>query len=428
MAGALVVRISRRQMLMQAAAIAGLGLPLSAGAQGLWSRHAPDVRPRAAPVADADSVDYAQFPETFSDRAFRVDEAVFARMLEASAIDPARLGGRVLFGLRGCRLAAPASDADGAAAPVLELAEAAVDHETFGCVLGVWVRGEGFWASPGSTVPHVAYLHAQQQAVRDGRIDRARTVCNQAGTGVYTYKVGSHRNWSRSVQPGALRQASVMAVVRNLDDRSLSVRRDGAWALEGPTLGENIHAVTPEGAVLFAAAGCQVVPGGYSADRAVPEGNWRAFRMAAGLGAVPVISREMQEGNECVQTAEDATPSCAPPFNEALDDAASGTGVFRYVLVSGRELRLAAEDAGRARDPAARRLRRCSSGAEVARLQAQMNRYAAPGAAPLSESGLFDAETQARLILGHQVELTGGADGVLTRAEGYRLGLSGIFT
>lgn len=426
--GAWVVRFSRRQVLGQAAAIAGLAVPMAAQAQPAWRRLTADERPVAAAVPDAMSIDFAQLLDGFSAREFDVDEAAFMRMLEASAVDAGRLSARVLFGLRGCRLVEGASDPLGRTAPALRLAEAAIDHEDFRCVIGVWVRGEGFWASPASTVPHVSYLHDQRRRVLRGQLDRARTVCNQAASGVYKYKVGSHRNWRAEVQPGAFRQASAMAVVRTLDGGELSVRRDGAWAFEGPELGENIHAAMADGEIRYVAAGCQVVPGGYSADRTTPEGNWRAFRMAAGLSAAPGISREIQGQTECVQSTDDATPSCAPPFNETLDDLAAGRGVFDYVLVSGRELRMAAENVARARDPAARRLRRGSSGAEVARLQAQLNRSRGGGEPALPASGLFDAATQRQLIFAHQLALTGGADGILTRAEGYRLGLSGIFT
>jgi hypothetical protein len=428
MAGARVVRFSRRQVIGQLAAAAGFGAAFVAEAQPAWRRLKPGAWPVVVAVPDALSIDFAQLLEGFSAREFSVDEAAFGRMLEASAVDAGRLGARVLFGLRGCRLVEGASDPLGRTAPALRLAEAQIDHEDFRCVIGVWVRGEGFWASPASTVPHVSYLHDQRRRVLRGQMDRARTICNQAASGVYKYKVGSHRNWRAEVQPGAFRQASTMAVVRTLDGGELSVRRDRAWAFEGPELGENIHAATPDGDVLYVAAGCQVLPGGYSADRTAPDGNWRAFRVAAGLSAAPGISREIQGETECVQSTDDATPSCAPPFNETLDDLAMGRGVFDYVLVSGRELRMAAEDAGRARDAGARRLRRGSRGAEVARLQAQLNRSRGSGEPALAESGLFDAATQRQLIFAHQLALTGGADGILTRAEGYRLGLSGIFT
>lgn len=411
--------------------LAGAGLflwPSGASAQAAWVRQPPERRPAVTTVPDALSVDFAQVTDTYSPRPFALDEGVFRRMLQASEIDPDRLGARVLFGLRGCTLTAETARADGSAAAQLTLAEAPVDHETFRCVVGVWIKGQGFWASAASTVPHVAYLYAQQRAVKAGRDSQARTICNQMASGVYKYKVGSHRNWSRIVQPGAFRQASFLPVVRNLDPAVLGIRRTGAWSFEGPELGENIHAATSDGQVHYYAAGCQVIPGQYSSDRSVPEGSWRAFRIAAGLSAEPVVTWQASDEADCAETLDDATPSCSPPFNEAVSDAAQGAGIFDYVLLSGRELRMAAEHPDIHRDPVHRRLRRGSSGPEVGRLQALMNRNAAPGSTPLVETGYFDGETQRRLIFDWQLPATGGADGILTRAEGFRLGFSGLFS
>ncbi len=423
--------LSRRQLVFMTFAATGAGLsvwPSEASAQAAWLRQPPENRPVATPVPDAFSIDHAQVTDPFSPRTFAVDEAVFRRMLQASAIDPDRLGARVLFGLRGCTLTEDAARPDGSAVPQLTLAEAQIDHQAFRCVMGVWIKGAGFWASTASTVPHVAYLYAQQRAVKAGRESQARTICNQMASGVYKYKVGSHRNWSRIVQPGAFRQASFLPVVRNLDPAVLGIRRTGTWSFEGPALGENIHAATGDGHVPYYAAGCQVIPGHYSNSRMVPEGNWRAFRVAAGLSPEPVVIWQVSEDADCAETLDDATPSCSPPFNEVISDLAQGAGLFDYVLICGRELRMAAEHEDIHRDPAHRRLRRGSTGPEVSRLQALMNRSAESGHAPLGETGFLDSETQRRLIFGWQLPATGGADGILSRAEGFRLGFSGVFS
>jgi hypothetical protein len=298
--------------------------------------------------ADAETIDYAHLPERERGRPFLLNDAALRRIVASHGY--ARLVPDhpfVLFGIRGAaRAENPASQPDFESE--IELVEIRPDHFDHKCLLGVWDnRNRKVWATAASTAPHVAYLFAQREA---------STFTNEANmmpTGLYRYSIGTHRNGTPSFQPGAFRPDNkAFAVLRCVEDGPLTMSRDQFWDTRLTHHGDNIHAGTystrPD-RPKFWSAGCQVIPGYYSDENTIPQGDWARFRIAAGLRRTPDITRreEIAAGRFNVETREDGRK-------------------YSYILTTGRDVRLA----GEGRD--APTLRFGSSGPKVRELQAAL--------------------------------------------------------
>lgn len=379
----------------------------------LWHRLPAAERELPQVAADNESVDYAQFPAGFeSSDPVDVNGAAMRKALAWSSIDVARLGPRVLFGLRGAELLNAADSADGAKQQIIRLRDARPDHLNRKCIIGVWdTQDDSFWATQASTAPHVVYLYAQRKAAVSAKTSGAPidTFCNMLSTGVYNYYVGTHHNNKTSRQPGAFRLNDSVAVLRNLDEGPIKLTRFDTWDFQSASIADNIHAGAESDIVSFWSAGCQVVPGRYSEDRRTPGGEWRNFRVAAGLKPVPAISSPNTAQPNCWETDEDGVHLCPP-------GESTGVGRYSYVLLTGTEARLAAQHPELAdTDLRFARLRRGSSGPRVTALTTVLG--------TVQPTSRFNALVQRRVIE-KQLTSDNGADGIITPAEATRLGLN----
>lgn len=339
---------------------------------------------------DADTIDYAHLPERDRGRSFPLDDTALRRVIVGHAFS--RLvtdHSLILFGIRGARRAD-----DQISQPVfeneIELVETQPDHFDYKCLLGVWdTRQKKVWATMASTIPHVAYLYAQREA---------STFTNEANmmpTGLYRYRIGTHRNGTSSFQPGAFRPDSkAFAVLRCVEDGPITMSRSQFWDTRPTNHGDNIHAGTystrPD-RPKFWSAGCQVVPGFYSDHNTVPQGDWARFRIAAGLTRTPAITRreEIAPGRFNIETSEDGRK-------------------YSYILTTGRDILLASEN------QAVPTLRFGSSGPKVKALQAAL------GAPASDQDGIFGLGVQ-KLLLGSGQTNTPIVDGKVADALRFAL-------
>jgi hypothetical protein len=323
---------------------------------------------RAVWPQDPETIDYAHLPQRSDGRSFLLSDAALRRIVEAN--DYTRMVPEqplVLFGVRGARqVRAGAASAEFHSE--IEIVEGSPDHFEYRCLLGVWNRtARKLWVTSASTVPHVAYLFAQREAGTFGN------EANMVPTGLYRYAVGTHRNATSSFQPGAFRpDLNAFAVLRCVQDGPLTLGRRQFWDVRPSNHGDNIHAGTytaRDDRPKFWSAGCQVISGSYSGGNLLPQGDWARFRVAAGLARTPVISRrkDLGGGRFEIQTSEDGRK-------------------FSYLLITGRDVRLAGENA------LPRTLRFGSAGATVKSLQAAL------GIAANKQDGFFGMDVQARLL------------------------------
>ncbi len=378
------------------------GLEASRLALPRWERQ--DPRPAAAWPSIEQSPDTMHLADIVCtggpEAPFEVTEDVLRKALAFARIAPdPSFGERVLFGVRGAEPIGWEAWAEGVAwSPKLILRETDPDHVTPRCTLGVWNRSAGgFWTSPGSTVPGVEYMFGQVQAGRGP----GSNVANLMPPGLYRYRVGTHANGARTRQPGAFRLVSKICTLRNYGP-NLRFDLSSDWDLEtdasGPVISDNIHgAMTYADPVLpkFSSAGCQVAPGTMRDGRTRPDGAWRVFRMAAGLKETPDLT-------------------IADPQQPAIVASSEDGARYTYILLTARELRIAAENMD-AKDDDTRfvKLRRGSTGEDVRRLQSALG---------LAVDGVFGFDTQ-RALIRRQLEVLGRADGVLTKGEIKRLRL-----
>ena len=339
---------------------------------------------------DAEAIDYAHLPERNAQRSFLLNDAVLRRVVASHSY--ARLVTNqplVLVGVRGARRAQPP-----ALEPVyenaIELVEERPDHFDHKCLLVVWdTAAKKVWATAASTAPHVAYLFAQREASTFAH------EANMMPTGLYRYSVGTHRNATSSCQPGAFRPDNkAFAVLRCIADGTITMSRRQYWDMRATNHGDNIHAGTFSSRAdrpKFWSAGCQVIPGFYSDGNTVPRGDWARFRVAAGLGKTPVITkrREIAPGRFDVATSEDGRK-------------------FSYVLTTGRDVLLAGEN------QSPRTLRFGSSGATVKALQAAL------GVPTAEQDGIFGLGLQ-KLLLASGTTKTPIADERLVATLGVTL-------
>ena len=348
----------------------------------LWWKQSS--RPQAVWAPDGLATDDAHLGQAFAPDEFVLTAEVLRRALRLAHIPEQKLGTRVLFGIRAAQRvnSRPQRGTDWHAR--IPLAESQPDHLNPQCVLGVWNRQDDrLWTGLGSTVCNVAYLFGQAHAQHRDKL------CNLLPAGVYRYYIGTHRNGSNSRQPGAFKLASYVAVQRNYDIKSLGFSPKDTWEFRGPDVGDNIHAayVMPKGMPKYSSAGCQVVQGTVLPvkTRAHPRGVWRQFRVAAGLKADPELSTN--------------------PRNPRLVKSDEDGRRYTYLLLTARELRLAAAESAKAAD--LEKLRRGSVGRPVKALQQSLG---------LKPTGVFDFKTQ-RALIQRQLLYFNQADGVMTRAR-----------
>ena len=270
---------------------------------------------------------FEEAPPTFE---FSASDLEF--LAARNAFAPPSDNPRVLFGLRGCRIAP--TDVT-AAAPEMtpwgtahRLETQLPNHIEARCVLGVWDRETArIRLFRGSTVPEVSHMFLYVFQI---------VGCNMLPTGQYRYRVGTHRPGSRNPQFGAFRQAEAVVVLRSPTDlvfRSSDLLE--AWDRGTPA--DNIHAAHYYGRGVppnYSSAGCQVILGSHR-ERNVG-GPWAEFRKAAGLAATPHVRDDDRD--------------------------------FRYLLLTGLEAALASKRDSDFVDRY-RRIRFGSSGADAAELQ-----------------------------------------------------------
>lgn len=274
---------------------------------------------------DANSADHAHVqPARLSGQPFALTAAALESYLAHNWLSETagEAGDTIVFGLRGCTLA------DEAQAPVVGnrvmLREVEPDHLTFKCVIGVWRRTSGeLTVFRASTVPAAYFMYGyatEMTYIKGGQTLFVRA--NMMPTGVYRYVVGTHAG----NQPRALRLDQRVTVqrlqfVRNTNDRAPYVFGHSTRDVWSPpaNVNDNLHAAVYDAPEMpfawkFSSAGCQVIPGAFVADANAPGGrrpvrDFAAFRQAL----------ERHDGS--------------------LEDGRA----YRYVLATGRELRLHAE-------------------------------------------------------------------------------------
>lgn len=383
---------------------------LESGASAVAAFAALSPKPKARWAALSDHPDTKHLAHLAIDlnngMRFDVSGAILRQALAVAATPVgASWSRRVLFGVRGASLRPePKTGAAPEFADTLKLIEAEPDHLDYRCVMGVWDRDtDRVWMCPASTVPAIGYLwHATHE--RDAA--RMGMGANLLPPGVYEHVVGTHANGGNTRQPGAFRQKSKYCVMRlassELCFRSGNIRWDTTSDATGPNIWNNIHAglvAGPNWGAKHFSAGCQVVQGTVKPpdQRDTPVGHWETFRIAAGLAPKPEVSPVSAGGNpRVVKTAEDGQ-------------------AFTYVLLTAREVRLAAENMDRApTDLKFFKLRRGSQGDTVKALQTALG---------LSADGDFGYLTQ-RALIEKQMKLGLEADGVVTSANAAALGIT----
>ena len=390
---------------------AGMGRhALESGASAVAAFGALNPKPNArwAPHAEhPDTNHLAHLPINLANGAsFGFSGAVLRKALTiASTPVGANWSRRVLFGIRGALpKAVPKEASPPEFAEALQLTETDPNHRGYHCAMGVWDRDtDQVWVCPGSTVPAVGYLWYATQGRDAGRMGIGS---NMMAPGVYWHEVGTHANGGRTRQPGAFRQKSKLCAMRLASpDMCFSkgnIRWDVAADERDVSIWDNIHAglvAGPNWGADHYSAGCQVVQGTVMTPdaRDTPIGHWANFRRAAGLDPKPDISPVSEDANRfAVKTAEDGK-------------------AFTYVLLTAREVRIAAENMDSPPvDLKFFKLRRGSQGDSVKALQSALG---------VNPDGDFGYLTQ-RALIEKQLALNGEADGVVTAANAAALGLA----
>jgi hypothetical protein len=239
----------------------------------------------------------------------------------------------LLFGLRGCLIAAGGSGADGAWRDEVTLKDVRPNHADTRCTIGVWDRANKKIAVfSGSTVPNAKAVISWYRTHQSG---------NLLQTGLYRYSVGVHNG-----RPGCFllcdpeRNGRFVVVRRS----SNNLYYDLADIYNNCAPFDDIHPTFGSSEHYFSSFGCQTIMG--VADTAGHHtGPWAKFRALAGL----------------------ATPSGTPGAQ------------YLYMLVTGREAYLAADlrrknlAADNASLQVLRRLRFGSKGQEVMTLQQKLS-------------------------------------------------------
>lgn len=350
-----------------------IGNPRRARRIGGWAQD--DVSPDYRHLADATAGMSSEF---------QLDAAALQTLCEWNAFDTtAGDTGVVLFGLRGCRLTDDAYD--GSFVDSVALSEDLPDHRENHCVLGVWRRSGSdagkVAAFRGSTLPNLGAM---------ARYAGGGEACNLLLTGRYGYRVGGHRAAADRLHLEGVfvENEPRIVVLRSRDDTTYQT--SDFFDLLNP--GDNIHPSRDTTGETFSSEGCQTVRGGGdTAGHQAPHRSgpgWVDFRERAGL-----------------------TRLTAP--------AAENGRAFPYVLLTGREARLASTGASAG---GLRRLRQGSTGPAVIALQNALaaepasRRYAGP------IDGTMSGATVMAYVKRQQALEGGNADGIVTPAAATAMG------
>lgn len=236
-------------------------------------------------ASPANHPDQRHLPAEMADAPFTLTAEVVQGLIELGDYAPV-IGthGKLILGLRGCRLVDPVGKAEDQAE--IRLAPAIPDHERFRCLIGVVDMGTGrISLYPGSTVPRRTGMLGHYNARHFA--DRAAP-CNMLPTGCYEYCVGTHRSQSLGAVSHVLRlgngpepgDRSAATVLRTAGDLIYGI--DDQWDHTRP--GDNIHPAFLANS--FSSLGSLTVEGsqhGFNAPVATATGAWADFRRAAGF-------------------------------------------------------------------------------------------------------------------------------------------------
>lgn len=216
---------------------------------------------------------------------FSLTSQVLTNMVSAGRYEPHDGGhGKVIIGLRGCRIVGGRDRVEDASA--VDLEPAVVDHENTRCVIGVWHRGTGRLSLySGSTVPRRTQMLNYYNKVNFGT---SLVYCNMLPTGLYEYCVGSHFSRTNGEITFVLRQgngpmpvnAGTVTTLRTYNDLTYGTR--DFWDKCEPS--DNIHPAFLN--TSFSSQGCLTLPGtqsGNGAPHTTGNGLWSRFRRAAGF-------------------------------------------------------------------------------------------------------------------------------------------------
>lgn len=347
-----------------------------------WFQQPEGERPAPNWPPDNVSFDYAhltQFANVTEPFSFSV--ATLESLLALNAISRDVNKPKLLFGLRGCTLAAAGDSSPWAKEH--QLRELRPNHLEPRCLIGVLDIAKGEMAVfKASTVPAIDLMQKQIE----GSLG-----CNMLPTGFHQYVVGPHRG---PRQPGAFRQQTSLWVHRTKKNLVFAANDSGnEWDdMDGNLPFDNIHAAMLSGRKrppFFSSAGCQVVVGAYT-DKRVPTGAWAEFRQAAGL---------------------------AHPLEIVGTQATKDDGrLFDYVLLTGKEARLASGGETKG----LRALRFGSNGSDVEALRVALAKL--PEGNALAHGNRFDRATQGAVIR-WQVANKIAPTGVVTTATAQQIGL-----
>ncbi|MGR4866722.1 hypothetical protein [Caulobacter sp. LARHSG274] len=209
-------------------------------------------------------------PETFDLSAGVLQTLADRNAFVFSGARPVRV-----VGLRGLVLADGSQEAGWAQSHSVKLSTP--DHLNPRCLIGLWHPSDGaIRLFSGSTVPQVANMFCSLATKGWGT--------SLLPCGYYRFNAGTHKAASPRPQPGALRNSGTYIVLRTTSDLTYDpFDKNEVWTFGAA---HNIHAAGPGlRNPRFDSSGCQVILGGYSADRTTSYGPWKSFQNAAGLAA-----------------------------------------------------------------------------------------------------------------------------------------------
>ena len=325
--------------------------------------------------ADDKNPEYRHLDKTLAEREFSFTSKDLELIIRASAFEPSRENGVILFGLRGAELVGGPSQIN---KDSLRLRDIRPDHRKFCCVIGAYHVGrQQLSAFIASTVPNNGSVYTNWARHASGGAPYG----NMLMTGCYRYRVGTHVGGTEV--PGAFRlqEDDEVVVLRS----NLDVTYDTLDHWDPCVPHDNLHPAFRT--MSFSSAGCQTVRGTYNSQQG-HIGEWSQFRRAVGLGGSGDNGKR-----------------------------------FDYVLITGLEAAVAAKaQAEVANDPAAiqarlSRLRYGSKGDAVKRMQQALGR-------PVT--GFLNADDKVALATLQKQKL-GFADGVYAPAMDAQLGFN-VFT
>jgi len=336
-------------------------------------------------AADADSVDYRHAGAAIDAKPFELTGDVIDRLVRFNRFPLSTTDKKVVFGLRGCTLDASTSTFT----DKVTVHEVEPNHIDNRCIIGVWDRaGNKLVAFQASTVPNWEYM----ETYRENHSKKA----NMLPTGRYALTVGTHRPKKKNAAgqlvdnpgriEGALRNDNEVVVLRSEDDLTYTVRDTWDKAVPNDNIHPGIVPVNPGASTVpdYSSAGCNTIPGSSVSD--TPAGDWASFRTALGL--------------------DNSRP------------AANDGQAFTYVLLTGREARLAS-----AGDTSLGRLRFGSYGDDVRQLQTALGKHAKKYYGGTVD-GDFGPVTALAYIKYQKDQAAGAADDVVTATDATALGFT----